>query len=141
MTSLSLFALASVVPKDHGDAPQTGNTHQCVDNAADGTHLAAKEKCHAVEAEEAYAARVKSDVTAAITVLCEQLGEQHKPFFVYPYGETSDVLVSAVKNAGFSAAFAKGNDGCIRGDSDRYNLGRMSVTQSMSKSKFKDLVN
>lgn len=93
------------------------------------------------ETEEAYAARVKSDVTAAITVLCEQLGEQHKPFFVYPYGETSDVLVSAVKNAGFSAAFAKGNDGCIRGDSDRYNLGRMSVTQSMSKSKFKDLVN
>ena len=93
------------------------------------------------ETEEDYAARVKSDVTTAITVLCEQLGEQHKPFFIYPYGETSDVLVSAVQNAGFSAAFAKGDNGCIDSDSDRYGLGRMSVTQSMSKSKFKDLVN
>ena len=80
-------------------------------------------------------------MTTAITVLCEQLGEQHKPFFIYPYGETSDVLVSAVQNAGFSAAFAKGDNGCIDSDSDRYGLGRMSVTQSMSKSKFKDLVN
>ena len=59
MTSLFLFALAVVVAKDHGDAPQTGNTHQCVDNAADGAHLAAEEKCHAVEAEEAYAAPVQ----------------------------------------------------------------------------------
>lgn len=91
------------------------------------------------ETEEEYAARVKSDVTAAISVLCEQLGEQHKPFFVYPYGETSDVLVSTVQNAGFSAAFAKGDNGCIQADSDRYRLGRMSVTQSMSKSKFKAL--
>lgn len=91
------------------------------------------------ETEEAYAARVKSDVTAAITVLCEQLGEQHKPFFVYPYGESSEVLVSAVKDAGFTAAFTRGDNGSIRQDSDRFQLGRRNVTQSMSSGKFADL--
>ena len=53
MTSLSVFALAVGIATNHSDAAQTGNTHKCVDNAADGTPLAAKEKCTAGEAEEA----------------------------------------------------------------------------------------
>ena len=59
MTSLFLLPFAVGIAKDHGDAPQTGNAHQCVDNAADGAHLAAEEKCHAVKAEQANTAPVE----------------------------------------------------------------------------------
>ena len=37
-----LFALVSVVPEDHGDAPQARHAYQRVDDAADGAHLAAE---------------------------------------------------------------------------------------------------
>lgn len=91
------------------------------------------------ETQEEYAARVKSDLTKAMTVLCDNLGEQNVPFFIYPHGETSDTLIAAVKEAGFSAAFVKGKDGLILDDSDRYLLERQSVTQKMSNSKFRGL--
>lgn len=91
-----------------------------------------------LETDEEYAARVKKDVTAAITVLCDNLGEENTPFFIYPFGATSDVLVDAVKNAGFSAAFVKG-DGYLKLDTDLFHLERKTITQDMSQSKFKKL--
>ena len=53
------YSLASVVPEDHGDAPQARHAYQRVDDAADGAHLAAEEKRHAVEAEKAHAAPIQ----------------------------------------------------------------------------------
>lgn len=91
-----------------------------------------------LETDEEYAARVKKDVTAAITVLCDNLGEENTPFFIYPFGATSDVLVDAVKNAGFSAAFVKG-DGYLKLDTDLFHLERKTITQDMSQSNFKKL--
>ena len=87
------------------------------------------------ETEEEYAARVKEDATAAITTLCDNLGEETKPFFVYPFGVTSDVLTAAVKDAGFSCAFIK-DDGYIYADSDLFALHRMNITQSTSNWEF-----
>lgn len=55
----TLFAFASVVPEDHGDAPQARHAYQRVDDAADGAHLAAEQKRHAVEAEKAHAAPIQ----------------------------------------------------------------------------------
>lgn len=87
------------------------------------------------ETDEEYAARVKEDVTAAITVFCDHLGEATKPFFVYPYGATSDVLTVAVKDAGFSCAFIK-DDGYIYADSDLFALHRRNITQAVSDRDF-----
>ncbi len=87
------------------------------------------------ETAEEYGARVKKDVTAAITTLCDNLGEETKPFFVYPFGATSDVLTAAVKDAGFSCAFLK-DDGYIYADSDLFALHRMNITQSISNWDF-----
>lgn len=55
----TLFALAFIVPEEHGDAPKARHAHQRVDDAADGAHLAAEEKRHAVEAEKAHAAPIQ----------------------------------------------------------------------------------
>ncbi|HMM06329.1 MAG TPA: polysaccharide deacetylase family protein [Clostridiales bacterium] len=87
------------------------------------------------ENAEEYGARVKKDVTAAITTLCDNLGEETRPFFVYPFGTTSDMLTAAVKDAGFSCAFLK-DDGYIYGDSDLFALHRMNITQSISNWDF-----
>ena len=91
------------------------------------------------ETEEDYSKRVNNDVTAALDVLRENLDKDMVPFFVYPHGETSDVLVSAVQDAGYKAAFIKGESGLILPDSNRYSLERMNVTQDMKKYKFRDL--
>ncbi|MBQ2764430.1 MAG: polysaccharide deacetylase family protein [Firmicutes bacterium] len=91
------------------------------------------------ETEEDYSKRVNNDVTAALDVLRENLDKDMVPFFVYPHGETSDVLINAVQNAGFKAAFTKGEDGLILPDSNRYLLERMNVTQGMSKYNFRSL--
>lgn len=93
------------------------------------------------ETDEDYAKRVQNDVSAAKSVLDENLGADSRFFFVYPYGETSDVLVDAVKNSGFGAAFVKGKNGMILPDSDRYRLERTNITQEMSKYDFRSLVN
>lgn len=87
------------------------------------------------ETDAEYAARVKDDVTAAITTLCDNLGEESKPFFVYPFGMTSDVLTQAVKDAGFSCAFIK-DDGYIYGDSDIFALHRMNMIQDVTSWDF-----
>lgn len=91
------------------------------------------------ETDEQYAARVKDDLTAAITVLCDNLGEENVPFFIYPFGETSEVLEKAVKDAGFSAAFIKG-DGYNTMETDIFHLERTTVTQDMSIWDFEDLL-
>ena len=49
------------IAEDHGNTPQTCHADQRVDDAADGAHLAAEQKCHAVKAEKAYAAPVQRD--------------------------------------------------------------------------------
>ena len=41
-----------LVPEEQGDAPQSSQTHQCVDDPADHTGGAAAEKGHQVELEE-----------------------------------------------------------------------------------------
>lgn len=92
------------------------------------------------ETEEDYAKRVQNDVATASSVLGKNLGEDNPFFFVYPYGETSDVLVDAVKGNGFAAAFVKGKDGLLLPDSDRYRLERINITQSMGKYDFRSLV-
>ena len=81
------------------------------------------------ETGEEYAARVKDDVNAAMTVLCDNLGENIKPFYVYPFGETSDVLTATVRDAGFSCAFIQ-DDGYVYADSDLFALHRLNITQA-----------
>ena len=78
MTSLSLFALAVGIAKNHSDAPQTGNTHQCVDNAADGTHLAAKEKGNGVKAEQKptlpqFSAPITMRISAILSIIFKKV--------------------------------------------------------------------
>lgn len=91
------------------------------------------------ETDEEYTARVKEDVTSAITIFCDHLGEETKPFFVYPYGAASDVLTAAVKDAGFSCAFIK-DDGYIYADSDLFALHRMNITQDVSNWDFSNKI-
>ena len=46
-------------PEEQCDAPDSGKAHQCVDHAGEYGHLAAAEKGHRVEAEQADAAPVE----------------------------------------------------------------------------------
>lgn len=47
------------VPEEQCDAPDSGQTHQCVDHAGQHGHLSAAEKGHRVKAEQADAAPVE----------------------------------------------------------------------------------
>ena len=91
------------------------------------------------ETEEQYTSRVNDDVAEAVAVLSEQLGRNNEWFFIYPYGETSEVLTAAVQNAGFTAAFIEGESGYILPESEPFALEYMNVTQSMSNSRFRGL--
>lgn len=45
--------------EEQGDAPETGQTHKCVDNAGEDGKLAAEEEGHGVKSEQADAAPVE----------------------------------------------------------------------------------
>lgn len=47
------------IAEQQRDAPQTGDAHQGIDNAADGSQLAAADKGHAVKGEQSHAAPVQ----------------------------------------------------------------------------------
>ena len=49
----------TVSAEKKGDAPQTCDAHQGVNDAANGAHLTTEEEGHAVEAEQTYAAPVQ----------------------------------------------------------------------------------
>jgi biofilm PGA synthesis lipoprotein PgaB len=91
------------------------------------------------ETAEEYEARVKEDVTVAIATLCDNLGEENTPFFIYPYGTTNEVLTAAVENAGFSCAFIK-DDGYIYADTGLFALHRMNITQDVSNWDFSNKI-
>ena len=68
-----LFALVSVVPEDHGDAPQARHAYQRVDDAADGAHLAAEEKRHAVEAEKPTLPQFSAPMTISTSAILSMI--------------------------------------------------------------------
>ena len=54
-----LLSVSAVVAEEEGDAPQTCDAHQWVDDAADGAHLPAEEEGNAVKAKQTHAAPVQ----------------------------------------------------------------------------------
>ena len=49
-----------ILPEQQGDAPQSGDAHQCIDDAAPYCQLSTEYGGHAVKAEQADAAPVQS---------------------------------------------------------------------------------
>lgn len=113
------------------------------DYRGDGAVLTTKQKVDGedrTETEEEYTKRVKEDLNAAITVLCEQLGESKVPFMVYPFAATNETVTAEVKSAGFIAAFGRG-DGYLDSKSDRWLLERYNVPQLLREYEFRDILN
>lgn len=64
-----------LVPEEQGDAPQSSQTHQCVDDPADHTGGAAAEKGHQVELEEPDRPQLIPPMTVRISAILSNIGK------------------------------------------------------------------
>ncbi len=124
-----------------GSHSYAGHSPEDKYEAKEGYYLAQpaynKELCRQ-ETEAEFENRLEDDAFKAKEILRQRLGVEN-PFFVYPYGRISDMLIKKIKNSGFTSGFIIG-EAYAQANTDLYKIPRFTIKTNTTDTEFASII-